>query len=61
MTALTIEERRALRGLAPTHKDVAKLARTSDATLKLALGGGLLAPPTIKRLRDAIAKGAPNG
>jgi hypothetical protein len=57
MRALTVDERAKLRALASTVQALARVTRAHTDTLRLALAGGLLAPPTIKRLRDAIAKG----
>lgn len=57
MRALTVDERRQLRALAPTIQQLAKVTRAHTDTLRLALAGGLLAPPVVQRLRLAIDKG----
>lgn len=57
MRALTVDERKQLRALAPTIQQLAKVTRSHTDTLRLALAGGLLAPPVVQRLRVAIDKG----
>lgn len=57
MRALTVDERKQLRSLAPTIHQLAKVTRSHTDTLRLALAGGLLAPPVVQRLRLAIDKG----
>lgn len=57
MRALTVDERKQLRALAPTIQQLAKVTRAHTDTLRLALAGGLLAPPVVQRLRLAIDKG----